>query len=123
MTNTTEKSLTYSRYTELGGIINETDYLSIRQRADAISIPDKLSTSQVNVIAGVAGIRLLSSGKTLEPMTKLYMIMRADKKPEGVVYHHSQMTDQRLFAEALRILEDEKSLNKLIAAHRHISFS
>jgi len=123
MPNKTETGLTYSRYTELGGIINETDYLSIRQRANGILVPNWLLTGQVNIIAGVTGIRLSNNGAALDPITKLYMVMRTDLQPEGVVHHHSQMCDQRLFAEALRILEDEESLNTLFAAHRNISFS
>ncbi|MEK6817382.1 MAG: hypothetical protein AABX80_01145 [Nanoarchaeota archaeon] len=48
--------------------------------------------------------------------------MRADIRPEKVRHHHSQMCDQRLFAEALRMLGNVDALNKLIRAHPHISF-
>ena len=50
----------------------------------------------------------------------LYAVLRADANVDKEKYHHSQMSDQRLFAEALRMLGDTVSLRKFIAAHPHI---
>ena len=51
----------------------------------------------------------------------LYGILRGDVRPEGVEYHHDEMSDQRLFAEALRMLGDAESLDKMIEAYPNIS--
>jgi len=44
-------------------------------------------------------------------------------RPEDIEHHHSQMSDQRLFAETLRMLGDVASLGKLIEAYPSISFN
>ncbi len=112
----------YQRYLELGGIINENDYDSALLRAGNTTTLDKTRTAQAENIARFAGIELCDTEDSLDPITVLYGILRADIRPEKVRHHHSQMSDQRLFAEALRMLEDAEALNKLIRAHPNISF-
>ena len=56
----------------------------------------------------------------VDPKVKLYVVLRADNKPEDVKYHHSQMSDQRLFAEVLRMLGDTDALNKLVDAYHKV---
>ncbi|MEK7187369.1 MAG: hypothetical protein AAB691_00805 [Patescibacteria group bacterium] len=109
----------YEEYKKLRGIINRNDYRSIIDRAREVPTLRKVSISQAKGIAQRAGITLL--GDT-DPRIMLYAIMRSDTKPEGVEHHHSQMSDQRLFAEAARILGDKDSLKKLIEAYPKISF-
>lgn len=113
----------YERYRELGGIINEKDYENAIARAKNTAVPDLdiMRIKQSELIAKIAGIELRNAKDTMDQRTILYVILRADK-PKGVKYHHCQMSDQRLFAEVLRMLEDIDSLNKLINAYPNISF-
>lgn len=113
----------YQQYQKLGGIINEKDYDSILAKAEdttALNIP---LIKQSEGIAEFAGIELHNTKDTIDPRTILYGILRTDTKPKEVQYHHSQMCDQRLFAEALRMLGDTDSLRKVIEAYPNISFS
>ena len=112
----------YQQYRKLGGIINENDYDSALLRAKSATTLDKTRTAQAEHVARFAGIELHNAGDVLDPITALYGILRADIRPEKVRHHHSQMCDQRLFAEALRMLGNVDALNKLIRAHPHISF-
>lgn len=112
----------YQRYVELGGIINEKDYQSALTRSKHTTILNKTSIVQAEVIANRSGIVLHNSKDSLDPRTILYGILRSDTAPEPK-YHHSQMSDQRLFAETLRMLGDADSLEKLIEAYPNISFN
>lgn len=112
----------YRRYQELGGIINEKDYDSALARAKNTITLDVCLIKQSEVISEFSGIELCNTEDSLDQRTILYGILRADIRPEKVRHHHSQMSDQCLFAEALRMLEDVDALNKLIRAHPHISF-
>ena len=118
----TPKDSCYRQYRELGGIINEQDYDSALLRAGNTTTLDKTRAAQAENIARFAGIELHNTKDHLDPITVLYGILRADIRPEKVRHHHSQMSDQRLFAEALRMLGNIDALNKLIWAHPHISF-
>ncbi len=111
----------YERYQALGGIINEQDYASALARAKEAAAVDKTQMAQVEVMARVAGIELKTEG-AVDPRAVLYGILRSDRNTSGAKYHHSQMGDQRLFVEALRMLGDEESLKKFIESHPHISF-
>ena len=112
----------YQRYQELGGIINEKDYTSAMTRAkDAITIHET-QRIQAEHIAGYAGIELNKTKDTIDQRIVLYGILRSDVSPEGVEHHHQQMSDQQIFVEALRMLGDTESVNKMIKAHPNISF-
>src|SRR3989344_4559411 len=122
----------YRRYLELGGIINETDYQSaidrmyraLDGRGPQVRSSEMLSrVEQAKGIARCSGIELSDSGDAPDPrVVLLYVILRSDTRPEGVKYHHDQMSDQRIFAEVLRMLGDKDSFDKLVKAHPHISF-
>ncbi|MEK7608448.1 MAG: hypothetical protein AAB495_02625 [Patescibacteria group bacterium] len=112
----------YEKYKSLGGIINEKDYQSALDRAEKTTTLDRPHFAEAEVIAKVSGIALYSSSGSLDPRVALYGVLRGDTNPAGEKYHHSQMVDQRLFAEVLRMLGDEDSLQKLIAAHPNIAF-
>lgn len=111
----------YERYKSLGGIINENDYRSALDRAGEATALTRQHIAQAEVMAKVAGITLHSTKGFLDPKVALYGVLRSDRNPREK-YHHSQMSDQRLFAEALRMLGDDDSLRKLIATHPNISF-
>ena len=113
---------TYARYKELGGIINENDYAAAFARAERSVALDPKFIAQSESIASFAGIALHNSKEAADPRAALYVILRSDMKPEGVAHHHSQMSDQRLFAEAVRMAEDTDALQKLIAAYPNIAF-
>ncbi len=116
-----EEGGVYGKYQELGGIINKKDCISALERAEKATVINKHLIRQAENIAKYAGIILDNSGG-VDPKVKLYAVLRADNKPEDVKHHHSQMSDQRLFTEAARMLGDIDSLNKMIAAYPNISF-
>ncbi len=124
----TDPENSYQHYLELGGIINEKDYRGALDRINITRTPDREnqqvrnSIQQALEMAGHAGIKLNDSEDILDPKIVLYVTLRSDTKPEGVKYHHSQMSDQRIFGEALRMLGDADSLDKLIKAYPNISF-
>ena len=113
----------YQRYRELGGIIYEKNYQRALDRArHTVTLDNEKLVGQAEFIAGKSGFTLHNSRGALDQRTILYGILRTDANP-GVKYHHSQMGDQQLFAEALKMLEDEGSLKKLIEAHPNIFHS
>ena len=117
----------YQHYMELGGIINEKDYQSALDRSKQTITLDKTSEVQVSEVSGIARfsrIALHNSKDSLDPRVALYIILRSDfKSKEEVEYHHSDMIDQRIFAQVLRMLGDADSLKKLIEAYPNISFT
>jgi len=121
MHHRTEEGGTYDTYRKLGGIINEKDCLSTLKRAEKIAVFSEPLIRQAENIAAYAGI-VLDNSSGVDPKVKLYAVLRADNKPGGVEHHHSQMSDQRLFAEAIRMLGDVDSLNKMVTAYPNISF-
>ena len=118
----------YQRYLGLGGIINENDYQSALDRMNSVHTLDRKdpqvidSIRQVVNMARYAKITLGDFKNVFDPRVILYVILRLDTKPEDVEYHHSQMSDQRIFGEVLRMLGDASSLDKLIKAYPNISF-
>ncbi len=111
----------YEQYQELGGIINREDYENALARArDAATAPEKMLVGQAELMAEFAGIELHNTKDAIDQRITLYETLRADSKPEEIKYHHSQMSDQRLFAEVLRMLGDTDSLNKLIGAYHKV---
>ena len=121
MQSQAEEGGTYNKYQELGGIINEKDCIGALTRAKKTIAFNKILIQQAENIAEYAGI-VLKNSDGVDPRVKLYAVLRADNRPEDVKYHHSQMSDQRLFAEAVRMLGDVDSLNKMVAAYPNISF-
>lgn len=120
MQDTPEKNA-YRQYVDLGGIINEKDYASAMERADD-TVVDETTMAQVKVMTGHAKIELYNTNDSIDQRIKLYKILRNDVRPEGVKYHHSSMSDQQIFVEALRMLGDKESVNKMIETHPNISF-
>ena len=113
--------ISYRRYQELGGIINEQNYQCALTRASETIQLSGVLIAQADLIARVAGITLDNADGCLDVITILYGVLRTDSKP-GAQYHHSQMCDQRLFAEALRMLDCPILLAKVIEAHPNICF-
>lgn len=110
----------YESYQSMGGVINEKDYQSALDRAkNTLMLDNKSLILQAESIAKKSGIVLYNSDGVLDQKLILYGILRTDNNP-GEQYHHSTMGDQRLFAEALRMLGDEDSLKKLIEAYPNI---
>lgn len=115
--NNEKQSCSYDEYKNLGGIINEKDYNSALARLKNTTSINETRKAQAKGIARFAGIELLDETKgVIDPRIILYGILRGDVRPEGVKYYHDDMSDQRLFAEALRMLGDVESLNKTIEA-------
>ena len=112
----------YQRYLCLGGIINEKDYNSAIERAGGITTVDGMLLGQTKVMSDFAGIELHNSKNSVDPRVILYGILRSDVRPKGVKYHHDQMSDQQIFVEALRMLGDTESVNKMIKVHPNTSF-
>jgi hypothetical protein len=116
------KGVSYAEYQEQGGIINGEDFISALSRTEKTKTIDKMLKTHAEVIARVANIELQSTEEMTDPRIVLYAILRNDVREEEVEYHHDNMSDQRLFAEALRMLGDTESLNKMIEAYPNISF-
>lgn len=114
----------YDRYRELGGIINEVDYQKALARAGQTTSLRKTLVAQAKLIARVAGVPLDDDFQGCPgKITILYGVLRTDSNSNpGEQYHHSQMCDQRLFAEALRMLDFPDLLAKVIKAHPNICF-
>lgn len=110
----------YERYQKLGGIINEKDYGNALARVEETATLDKALIQQAEFIARFAGIELYNTKDVLDRRVVLYGILRTNARPGDVKYHHSQMCDQRLFAEALRMLGDTDALNKLVDAYHKV---
>ena len=121
--NTPENN--YQRYSELGGIINEDDYknaVDMVENTHTLDMNDpvvKEYVAQVKEMARRAEINIDDSGSEIDPKIILYAKLRLDAKPD-VKYHHSQMGDQQIFGEVLRMLGDVESLDKLIKAYPNI---
>ncbi len=119
--NNEEQSHSYDEYKNLSGIINEQDYNSVLARLKNTTTIDETRKAQAKGIARFAGIELLDETKGVaDPKIILYGILRSDVRFEGVLRHHDEMSDQRLFAEALRMLGDAESLKKMIEAYPNI---
>jgi hypothetical protein len=111
----------YERYCEMGGIINEHDYKATMVRAEQIFHLDRCLVLQAERAARVAGFSLNNDTNRLDKVTVLYGVLRTDENP-GAPYHHGQMCDQRLFAEALRMSDRPDLLEKVIKAYPNIDF-
>lgn len=101
-----EEKTSYQKYQEAGGIINERDYNSAKE-------PSKQAELQAKEMAKYAGLDLDDNDKSIV----LYGALRTDANLKKAEYHHSQMSDQSLFMEALRMSGDTDSANKLIEAY------
>lgn len=112
------RNISYEHYVELGGIINEEDYRSALTRATNTFVLEKPTISQAEGMARFSGVSLDNS-KKLDEVTVLYGVLRSDLKP-GAEYHHGQMSDQKLFAETLRMLDRPEDLNKVIKTYPNI---
>ncbi|OGN09569.1 MAG: hypothetical protein A3J46_02305 [Candidatus Yanofskybacteria bacterium RIFCSPHIGHO2_02_FULL_41_11] len=112
----------YQKYLALGGIINEADYNSALERIRSFHLLTKTLILQAENIAKYAEIELQNVEDGPDPRVILYGILRSDIRPEGVEYHHSSMSDQKLFVEALRMLGDAESVGKMIKRYPNISF-
>lgn len=103
----------YEEYKALSGTLSQEEYWDVLKRAaEERNIFSKWS-GHANSMARAAEI-------TLSPETvALYGILR-DEKPDPIKEHFSELSDQKLLAEALRIVGDTKSLEALIEKHPHI---
>lgn len=113
-------SFNYSNYLKLGGIINKAACLSSLSRVSQ-EIPGEHFVEQAERIAKVVGIRLNNFKGHLDKITLLYGVLRSDLEP-GALYHHGQMSDERLFAEALRMLNLPNLLRELKMAYPKSNF-
>ena len=121
----------YQEYLKLGGKINETDCKRILEEAIIPNILDKkdleknnteIETTIEQARADFAKIISLENSEKdfnskLDQRFVLYVLLRTDFHPEGAQNHHGQMSDRRLFAEALKMAGDADALDKLIKAY------
>ncbi len=109
----------YEGYYGLGGIINQDAYLSAMERAgDQATLPDESLVIQAKNIARVSGIHFTKD--ELREVIALYGVLRNDLDP-GAEFHHGQMSDERLVAEALRMLNHPGQLKKLMGTYHRQS--
>ena len=110
-----EKRQDYAGYKTLGGVLSQEEYQNVRSHAaDKEYIPSgSLWRGHANFMASTAGI-------TLSPETvTIYEILRSEK-PDPAKEHYSELGDQKLLAEALRIVGDKNSLDMFIEKLPHI---
>lgn len=120
-TGQVDSNISHERYLQVGGIINKDDY-RIAMETEGQKIKHiNCFVSQAKSIALRLGFTEDISQEQLDKVAMLYGVLRSDIRP-GSEYHHGQMCDQRLFAEALRMLDHEKLLIKVINAFPNISF-
>lgn len=117
-------SYSYRGYLALGGRIDEATY---NEAMAAVSdhVPEKPFTKrQVNNIAGISEISLdnIQAETGIDPVV-IYDFLRHHKKPADAQFHHGAMFDQQLMVEALRMLEQEDAVKKIIEKHDNLSFS
>ncbi len=113
-----EAGLSYAGYISHGGLINETDYQSALTRSRGAKVGDS-TRNQAEGIARFAGLDLGALRGEIDP-SALYGILRNDTAPREVVHHHSQMSDQKLFVEMLRMLEEGEAVRMVQDAYPNI---
>ena len=100
--------------------MNEKEYESALARSRAVTAPgtpEKELGQEPGNMAKFAGIELHNTKDVLDERVVLYRILKTDAAPKRGFHQESKMSDQRLFAEALRMLGDMDALKKLIAAN------
>src|SRR3989338_6468387 len=111
----------YQQYLASGCTMNEKEYESALARADsagrAPGTPEKELGKEPGNMAKFAGIELHNTKDVPDERVVLYRILKTDAAPKRGFHQESKMSDQRLFAEALRMLGDMDALKKLIAAN------
>ena len=112
-----KENKSYHQYKELGGLINEKDYENTLTRARNMTAVDEPEKAQAEGIAGFAGIELHNTKDAVDPRIILYGVLSRDVRSKI-----ERPYDQRLFAEALKMLGDVKSLDKMIKTYPNISF-
>ena len=109
----------FERYQNAGGILDETDYANAIAEARGKKTVDPHHLGQAKVMAGVAGI-VLKEGAQIDLRVALYDVLRTHKGNPQQTNHFSGKDDQPLFAEVLRMLGDNESLDKFLKAHPNI---
>jgi hypothetical protein len=115
--NETNEQENWQEYQALGGTLDESSYQSVVEKMKSVTTADAVYATQAAVIARAAGMDSLGNS---DSRVIAYSVLRSDTNTAGEEHHHSQMSDQKLFAEALRIQGDKESLDKLIVSHPHI---
>jgi len=131
----------YQEYLKLDGIINKGDYDRILKEAMILNILDKKASEKkaldkdnseiettikqgVHIADFAKIISLNNPEKNFDPKLDLkmvlYVLLRTDFHSEGAQNHHGQMSDQRLFVEAVKMAGDADALDKLIKAYPNI---
>ena len=121
-----EPPYSYEGYIALGGRIDEENYQRVMKRASEESSHFRVNQlrDQTRSTADVSGISLdvVRDEACIDPRC-IYEILRYDVKPADVKDHHSQMCDQQLLVESLRMLEQGSAAQAIIDRHPHISFN
>lgn len=126
ITNSFENN--YPLYQELGGVINEEDYQRILEQARKPKALDERNPQirsiiqQGTNIANYANIPLYNSENNFDLRIVLYVLLHTDFQPEGKSKHHGLVGDQRIFGEAVKMVGDADTLDKLIEAYPNIDF-
>ncbi len=115
----------YGRYLALGGRIDEENYGRVMKRVIAESgLVQHFARIQTSTTAAISGISLCAvRDETGVDPRFIYGILRHDVASDNIKHHHSQMSDQELLVESLRMLERKEESLAVIAKHPHITFS
>ncbi len=109
------KKYEYKEYRKLGGALSQEEYENVLKRsADGKYAPSSsLWQGHANFMAEATGITLTPEAVVI------YGILRSEN-PDPIKEHFSEMSDQKLLAEALRIVGDKISLDIFIEKLPHI---
>ena len=114
----------YEKYRNAGGFLSEADFANALAEVKARRTVEPHSLSQAEGMAKAAGIVLESREEGIDPRVALYDVLhdmlRVDDRDINR-YPLSQLSDQPLFAEVLRMLGDTQSLAKFLKTHSAIS--
>lgn len=103
----------YDKYMALGGILSQKEYREVMKRAGDETISSSKWSAHANSMARAADIILSPETVTI------YGILR-DEKSDPKKKHYSELSDQKLLAEALLIIGDESSWSVFTEKYPHI---
>jgi|GEM_PF-3164036 len=113
----------YEQYQESGGILEHAPFKKLLRKAEIDIQESKMCAAQVTAIAQAAKIDLDGAGNLSNETVAVYKLLRTNAIADVYfINHHRGMCDIQIFADALRIVQDDDSLEKLSRAFPHISF-
>lgn len=114
----------YEGYVACGGRIDEVNYRRVMKAVQNAPLDGESAKRQTDITALISGVSLeaIRNDTGIDPRA-IYGILRHDHMPLEVKAHHTQMSDQQLLVESLRMLEQEGAVQAIMDKHPHIEFN